>query len=145
VSRAARVARQLRRELALEVPVDVEAFAAALGMDLIEDELGPGVLGMTFVLRRRWLVVQRGLSPQERRQTVLHEGGHYLLHVGNGVYAARHDRYWGRKREREANEFAAVYGVPDELLGDCVHELELTEAAGLPLASVRLRLSLCDG
>lgn len=147
MSGAGEMARALRAVLPLPWPVDVGAFCAAIGAQYGEDELEPGVLGLTFVRRRRWIVVRRGAPAAARRLAVLHLGGHVVLgHRDGCVFVVGHERLWRFARERAACEFAVQYGIPDELVAG-VGWADVAGAAlqsGLPYEVAELRLGLAQ-
>lgn len=141
-------ARALRMLIPLDPPVDIYVFIAALGHRYslplrlkASDEFEGDACGITFQVRRYiWIKYRRDLEDAERRMTVLHEAAHVLLHSGNCLYKADHDRHWNDRDELAADLFAAEYAIPDELIGQTADEAELAAESGMPIEICRFRL-----
>ena len=52
-------------------------------------------------------------SAPEERSHVAHALGHYFLHVGNQIWMRGMDSMWNWKQERQAEEFAAWFLIPE--------------------------------
>ena len=52
-------------------------------------------------------------SEAEERSSLAHALGHHLLHVGNQVWMRGLDNMWSWKQERQAEEFAAWFLIPE--------------------------------
>lgn len=113
-------------------PVDVEALAEALGVDVAYAYLESDTSGMLERLSngRGYRITVNALDPATRQRfTIAHELGHYMLHrqiVGDGVDDDRayrstnvgryHNTAIGPKQETEANRFAANVLMPRDLI-----------------------------
>ena len=98
----------------------VKALAEALGFDVQLLALPKGMAGRlvqdAFAENGYRIEINERLTVQAQRFAVLHEIGHYFLHVdrtdplGNPAYLDRSGSafYVDLKQEREANEFAAT-------------------------------------
>lgn len=89
--------------------------------------------------------ISRRFDPSSRRFTAAHELGHALLHTGSGLHRDRApDGSAARSRdhqEREADEFAACFLLPEKLVREAfisrflAAPFELTDATAFALAS----------
>ena len=52
-------------------------------------------------------------SEAEERSSLAHALGHHFLHVGNQVWMRGLDSMWSWKQERQAEEFAAWFLIPE--------------------------------
>ena len=52
-------------------------------------------------------------SEAEERSSLAHALGHHFLHVGNQIWMRRLDSMWSWKQERQAEEFAAWFLIPE--------------------------------
>ena len=52
-------------------------------------------------------------SEAEERSSLAHALGHHLLHIGNQVWMRGLDSMWSWKQERQAEEFAAWFLIPE--------------------------------
>lgn len=123
---------QLVNRFRESAPVDVEALAEALGIEVHSAFLEQDISGM---LERdksddQYRITINALDPQTRQRfTLAHELGHYMLHrhlIGDGVDDDRayrstakgkyHNTAIGPRQETEANKFAANVLMPFELI-----------------------------
>ncbi len=112
----------------LEAPVDVDAIAQSLGVQVEYDYAleERDVVGEIFFNEERPVVrinpVQNSYEPR-RRFTLAHELGHYCLHSASSKTGfkdsrktmSRTESYWDRY-ESEANTFAAQLLMPKDLI-----------------------------
>lgn len=115
------MAQRLIKWAGLEPPIDVEAAARRLGIEIAELPLSKSVSGMLVrEARRRWVIVvnSRIVHPGRRRFTIAHEIGHWTLHrpLLHSGGSARLTGNW----EMEANEFASHLLLPPDLLEEQV-------------------------
>lgn len=108
-------------------PVDVEAVAQRLGLQLVRRDMEDATSGM-LVRGPRYstIAVNAGHHPRRQRFTIAHEIGHFQLHwkstethfIDYVVRDFRDDRSSTAtdKREIEANQFAASLLMPREFL-----------------------------
>lgn len=139
----------LRENKVTKAPVDVEAIANNLGIEVVytdpkDDDLSGFILHDAST-GRRVIGVNKRHAPNRRRFTVGHEVGHATLHPLTELHV---DRVIFRVKlrdqtsatgedldEREANLFAAELLMPITLLQDAVEEHgDLDEAAVEALA-----------
>lgn len=52
-------------------------------------------------------------SEAEERSSLAHALGHHFLHIGNQVWMRGLDSMWSWKQERQAEEFAAWFLIPE--------------------------------
>lgn len=52
-------------------------------------------------------------SEAEERSSLTHALGHHFLHIGNQVWMRGLDSMWSWKQERQAEEFAAWFLIPE--------------------------------
>lgn len=117
--RARQAARRVLVETALEraKPVPVEQIAKALGVQIVDGELDGALAALTRVGdRARIRVSTRNVYPGQRRFTIAHELGHYVLghssaHVCNDPNAAA---ACDSLQEREADVFASELLMPEQ-------------------------------
>lgn len=136
--------------------VRIDAFAQRLGVELVETEIegalahlivGPD--GATIVLP------QRETDPAERRWSIAHELGHFVLrHPAMPAGELCRPRLRRRRRDRrhyedEANGFAASLLIPDRILAEFCDArpmtldvpMRLAAVCGVPWSASALRLT----
>ena len=72
-----------------------------------------------FVRDSGWCYIglREGLSPPHKRMGLAHELGHLVCHTGiNYFFVLEHTFFPPGRYERQANEFAAEYLIPDDAL-----------------------------
>lgn len=102
-----------------DIPVDVRALGAALGLKIIASNLDDDVSGK---IERDWrgdfiITVNLNHSETRKRFTIAHEIAHYVLHrdkisdgiVDDGLYR---DKRLSSAVERQANRYAAEILMP---------------------------------
>lgn len=162
IRRAANAASRLLRDLRVHPtpPVDIEAIARQLGIDIVE-RAGlrlPGRDGLSGLLLQRKghtiCVVNRDHHINRRRFTIAHEIGHYLLHprqesfIDPDFSLAARDNMSSEgvdPQEIEANAFAAELLMPGEWLLNEVrrpHELDVFEDATIKHLAQRYGVSV---
>lgn len=109
-----------------ELPVNVNALPAKLGLKLKAAFLSPEISGMLEKKGDNFLISINAADPETRQRfTLAHELGHYMLHrhlIGDGLDDDRayrsteagkyHNTLIGPKEETEANKFAANLLMP---------------------------------
>ncbi|GGI97018.1 ImmA/IrrE family metallo-endopeptidase [Paenibacillus hunanensis] len=98
---AARLVHQYKTNCPFEI-------ATALGIHIRYMDLGKSTKGLYYAkLRRRFIVINQGLSEQWQRFVCAHELGHDRLHKGlSRFFLEEHSYFWPGKLERQANSFA---------------------------------------
>ena len=83
-------------------------IAEALGIHIRYMDLGKSTKGLYYKkLRRRFIIINEGLSDQWQRFVCAHELGHDRLHKGiNRFFLEEHSYFWPGKLERQAHYFA---------------------------------------
>lgn len=83
-------------------------ICADIGIHVRFHDLGQGTRGLYYKkLRRRFIVVHSGLTPEWQRFICAHELGHDRLHSGmNRFFTDEHSFFTPGKYERQANRFA---------------------------------------
>ncbi len=80
-------------------------------------------------------------SEAEERSSVAHALGHHFLHVGGQLWMRKLDSAWSRKRERQAEEFAAWLLIPESesanLIGSTPAEIAELYQTDARLAQIR--------
>ncbi len=140
-------------------PVDVEAAAKSLGIEVDYAFLDPEISGQIEALPNGAyrITVNAGDAETRQRFTLAHELGHYLYHrtlIGSGVDDDRayrstakgiyHNTRIGPKQETEANRFAANLLMPNHLIADLRERgvrrtEEVAKALGVSVAAMRVR------
>lgn len=104
-------------------PVDVEAMADALGLNVSYQPLADNISGK--IEHDLWddefkITVNSKHHPRRRRFTIAHEIGHYVLHadmIGDGIIDdALYRSHHSDKVERQANVYAASLLMPAPLV-----------------------------
>ncbi len=130
---------------ALQVPVDVEGLARALGADVRRQPFDGDISGMLLRDGRHVVIgLNNRHSPMRQRFSIAHELGHLVLHRGKPLFVDHTVRVnlrdsvsaTGSEREEiEANAFAAQLLMPEPLVLSAVAELReedrVTSDAGL--------------
>jgi Zn-dependent peptidase ImmA (M78 family) len=130
-----RQVRMLAEDLADErsnnaFPVNVEAIARSLGLNVVEADLGPDVSGLLVFNGAKGEVYIHKKDPEVRRRfTIAHEIGHHYLrhqfesgthvHVDRGNYISQRGPRSSDgidPKEVEANQFAASLLMPSKML-----------------------------
>lgn len=111
---AQRVARRLRRQLQT---TDIYAVTEHLNVAYETIPLAERIKGFTGVLRDKpYIVVNSNLPKPWQKAVAFHELGHVLLHDAAGhFFIEEHTLFPIGKFERQANEFAAEYLIPDAM------------------------------
>ncbi|MDP4098998.1 ImmA/IrrE family metallo-endopeptidase [Paenibacillus sp. P96] len=88
-------------------PFDI---ARSLGIHIRYTDLGKTTKGLYFrKLRRRFIVLHNGLTPEWERYVCAHELGHDRLHKGiSRFFLEEHSYFQPGKWERQANQFAVL-------------------------------------
>ena len=68
-------------------------------------------------------------SEAEERSNLAHALGHHFLHVGNQIWMRGFGSMWSWKQERQAEEFAAWFLIP-ESAESCLRGLSTSEICG---------------
>lgn len=120
------------------IPTPIEKLASKLKLSIIPYDLGSSVSGALFIQNE---VAAIGVNPSEsgvrRRFTIAHELGHYILHkkeketlfvdkksLALQVHFRDEESSTGaRKKEREANAFAAAILMPADLVKEQLGKL----------------------
>lgn len=154
---------EIVRKYTQTAPVDVEAIAEELGIDVVRDYLGSGVSGkiQRDATGRYTIVVNAQEAPVRQRFTIAHEIAHYLYHrdlIGDGVsdspaYRAPDEKVYEttpleRRHETQANQFAANILMPKDLIRFIEAKRpditlpELAELLDVSLPALRVRKGL---
>jgi len=103
-------------------PVDVEAVAKDLGLEIFRQDLGQGISGKLLKEDGKFMILVNKNEPHVRQRfTAAHEIGHYLLHrdlIGEQFeenYMLRSDKT-SNAQEAEANKYAAELLMPFVLI-----------------------------
>jgi Zn-dependent peptidase ImmA (M78 family) len=122
---------EILRKHTQTAPVDVEAIAGDLGINVVRDFLGEKISGkiQRDDAGEYTIVVNAAESPVRQRFTIAHEIAHYLYHrdlIGDGVsdspaYRAPDEAVYEttpleRRHETQANQFAANILMPKDLI-----------------------------
>ena len=125
----------------LSFPIDMELIAVEKGL-IIKD--WPFLPPVEEVKVGRWIGLKEGLSGRWRRWNIAHALGHHLMHKGNQLSFRQWQASIKWKQERQANEFAAYFLMPEEELKKLKgHEIwETAKYFGVPEEIVWFRLTL---
>ncbi|WP_025685156.1 ImmA/IrrE family metallo-endopeptidase [Paenibacillus maysiensis] len=98
---------KLVRKYRTNCPFDI---AEALGIHIRYSDLGPATKGLYYrKLRRRFIVIHNGLTPEWERFVCAHELGHDRLHKGvSRFFMEEHSYFCPGKFEMQANRFAVL-------------------------------------
>ncbi len=150
--KARKAARQVLEQLGLDgvAPVPVEDIARALGVDVIDGELDGALAALVTVEgQARIRVSNQHTLPQQRRFTIAHELGHFVLaHTSAAVHVdADAARVCDAMQEAEANAFASEILMPEPLARahcevspvslDALRPITEAFAVSLPAAAIR--------
>jgi Zn-dependent peptidase ImmA (M78 family) len=114
-----------------QVPVPVEKIALKLDLAVMPTDLGPGISGALIIKDGKATIgVNQNESRVRRRFTIAHELGHFLMHntVNNlfveklVLFRDQESSSGEKRREREANAFAASILMPESILEQEVRE-----------------------
>jgi hypothetical protein len=140
---------------AFRAPVDVEAIAATLGIDVVGDEMPEdGLIEYDGVNAPTVRLGNASASVKRRRFTLAHELGHAVLHLKIGEACAMPRDTFGEGTspplEAQANAFAANLLVPFELLDiigpRVVWNIDaLVDAFGVSKSMIYIRMSQRSG
>jgi Zn-dependent peptidase ImmA (M78 family) len=117
----------LKRLKIKEPPVNVEAIAEKLKINIEHDDLDDDVSGFLILKKNNHTIVVNENHPSNRQRfTIAHEIGHFVLHANNGKelfidkkYARDINSSTGEiNEEMEANSFAAELLMPAQMLKD---------------------------
>jgi Zn-dependent peptidase ImmA (M78 family) len=123
--------------LGSSAPIDVERIASELDLEVVHDNLGPGVSGLLVTNSHgACIVVQESDAPNRQRFSIAHEIGHYVLrhqftagehvHVDKGNFVSMRGPSASsgeNQMEVEANQFAASLLMPSKLVTSRCREL----------------------
>jgi Zn-dependent peptidase ImmA (M78 family) len=150
--RGRRRAEELLRAYA-HPPVDLEAIAHTLGVEIRPYDLKPDVSGILYRDGdRRVVVVNQGHTRERQRFTIAHELGHLLLHKGQPVHVDEGFRVNLRDRrsataedveEIEANAFAADLLMPAKWLRIDIEQefIDLADDTAMRMLAARYGVS----
>lgn len=136
-----------------EPPVDLDAVAQALNVEVRRMDLEPDISGILYrTPDRRVIVINAKQSSVRQRFSIAHEIGHLLLHRGEAVHVDAGFRVNLRDprsataedvEEIEANAFAANLLMPAEWLRRDVEEasLDLADDEALAVLAHRYQVS----
>lgn len=135
-------------------PVDPEALAEAMGIEVVYARLKPDVsdsISGFIVPSKQKIVVNQAIHPNRKTFTIAHELAHHILHADYTIsddYRVfnRMNEYDGDKpdEEKEADAFAAHLLVPTALLKkykDFATPTELARLFGVSNAVILNRLN----
>jgi len=144
------------------IPVDLDALALSLGLNVQYAYLTDGISGMLEKQSddRFVATINFGHVVTRQRFTLAHEIGHYILHrslVGDGLddnmayrstdVGKYHNTKVGPKEETEANKFAAELLMPRKLVDQdwsnglgCYSEEDMASRYGVSLPAMKIRL-----
>jgi len=115
--RALEIRRYLQEDGLLDTPVDVNAVAERLGLEVSEEIMEKDLSGYLEFRNGRWVAGVNALHHRNRQRfSLAHEIGHYLLHRNQEFrdkLFTRRDQDWAPE-EIAANEFAADLLMPEE-------------------------------
>lgn len=147
-------ARDLVEQSNYAVPVDLDAIAARLGVEVRLEDLDDVVSGLLMLDRRRPLVaVNRAHHPNRRRFTIAHEIGHLVLHGERTKFFLDASPVFFRRDnaprtnqtvEREANRFAAELLMPGRIMCRMVADepIDIFDEADVRRLAERLQVSV---
>jgi hypothetical protein len=138
-------------------PPDVLGIAKALGLQVLEEELGPTIAG---IIKSdpvgdgtiRYSIIVNSADPYFRKRfTLAHEVAHFLLHRDKITHSFKEDRMYrsplGGQLEEQANRLAADILMPRRLIRELLEQGIKTPAGlaaqfqvSLPAMEVRLGL-----
>jgi len=109
-------------------------LAQLLNIEIWFEDLGADTRGLyRKTLRRKYIVINSGLSEAWQRVICAHELAHALLHPGiSRFWIDEHTLFHAGKFEREANQFAVDLLIPDELLLNGMTIYEAAVECGVP-------------
>jgi Zn-dependent peptidase ImmA (M78 family) len=128
VARARQAARQIAKQRADELPVNVRAIAEELGVTVADVDLSDDVSAVLVTKDKQAIIgVNMAHHPNRQRFSIAHEIGHLLLHAqsaGTQTFIESTNVFFrdGRSsdgselREIEANAFAAELLMPEHIL-----------------------------
>lgn len=120
-SEVAKEARRIFREMGSHIPVNIEAIAARLNIEVMYPELENDVSGMLVIKGNKTVIGLNATQALTRRRfTTAHEIGHYILHQAAGrVFVDGTVKFRDKKsstgtslEEIQANTFAAELLMP---------------------------------
>ena len=160
LKKAEDAAKELLESLEItSLPIPIEKIASKLKLSVMPYEFGSSVSGALFVKNG---VATIGINPTEskvrRRFTIAHELGHFLLHKNEqetlfidkkvlfGHFRDEESSTGERKKEREANAFAAALLMPTNILKKEIDNIfeddhELTDEEAVKTLSNRFEVS----
>lgn len=99
--------RALVKKYRTNCPFDI---AGSLGIHIRYANLGATTKGLYYrKLRRRFIIIHNGLSPEWERYVCAHELGHDRLHKGiSRFFMEEHSYFCPGKFEQQANRFAVL-------------------------------------
>src|SRR5579859_1988447 len=126
IERARKQARMLLERFGVESVDHVrpEGFAGRVGMKLLELDIDGASAQMIATKDGGCIVIPRFTDPAERRWSIAHELGHFVLrHPAPPANELCHPRIPRRRSDRrhledEANAFAATLLIPERLLAE---------------------------
>ncbi len=129
------------RHPGLDFPIDMENVADLVDCICVDWSFEGQA---TEVKRSRWIGLAVWLDKRERRRLIAHAIGHHLLHCGNQLYLYIWQKPTVGKQEREAEEFAAHFLIPEKELDRVSHwQLkDIAEHFGVPVDFLWRRLTV---
>lgn len=114
-----------------EYPVKIIEVCKSLGLSVFERYLPENVSGFIVVQdenfmdfnTNRLIAVNQYDNSRRKRFTIAHELAHYVLHKGENALYAHRDAGQHDRTETEANLFASVVLMPEELIRDSIEAL----------------------
>lgn len=124
--RAVQMAKHILRRGQFAAPIDVEAVARSLNIQVVEQDLEDDVSGVLVVKDETAIIgVNQAHHINRKRFTIAHELGHYMLHRNaskvfiDSMPVFFRDSTSGQGVERqevEANAFAAELLMPEQMI-----------------------------
>lgn len=114
-----------------EYPVKIIEICKSLGLSVFERYLPENVSGFIVVQSENFMdfntnqliAVNQYDNPRRKRFTIAHELAHFVLHKGDNALYAHRDAGQHDRAETEANLFASVILMPEELVHDSIDAL----------------------
>jgi Zn-dependent peptidase ImmA (M78 family) len=129
-------------------PLDVEALAKSLGIEVRLENMAEDISGTLEKIDDKWTIqVNRKHHPRRRRYTIAHELGHYCLHRHQESLFEDIIFFRGlepTKTERQANIFASEILMPEYEFAQAIENgitniEQLAERFGVSSMAIRVR------
>lgn len=115
-------------------PVEIVKICNHMGLQVFEEYMEPGTSGLIVVDEQEWvkygtnqfIVVNLAEAATRRRFTIAHELAHFVLHRNGELLFAHRDTQGSDvclKSENEANYFASIVLMPEQLVMERVTEI----------------------